>query len=88
MEDEKPPFPDPAEILLSEVVGVKFVELQQNPFDVTSAPPSEVTSPIAVAEVDDILFIDEAVTVGSTRMFTLLQLEICMNINTIRRAVK
>ena len=57
------PVPVPFDVLLLEVVGFWLV-LQQTPLDVIVAPPSLVTFPPQVAEVDVIEEAELVVNVG------------------------
>ena len=73
IELEKFPKPEPSVVLVSEIVGVEFVELQQTPLEVTSAPPSVVTVPPDEAEFAVMLVIADAVSVGITFGVSFLQ---------------
>lgn len=70
---ENEPVPVPSEVLLSEVVGVALVELQQTPLAVTVAPPSVETEPPALADIAVMLVADVIVTVGITLGVSFLQ---------------
>ena len=61
----KLPVPLSSIVLSMQFSKVGFVDsLQQTPLAVTFAPPSEVTLPPQVAELEVILLIEEVVTVG------------------------
>ena len=60
IELEKAPIPVPSSVLLSEIVGVEFVLLQQTPREVIVAAPSDAILPPHVAVVwviDDKVFV-------------------------------
>ena len=59
-------MPVPSLVVLPEVVGFEESP-QQTPFEVTEAPPSEVTLPPEVAEVVAMLEIAVVVTVGDEK---------------------
>lgn len=78
--DERPviklvnaPNPEPSAVLLSAIVGMVLVELQHTPRAVTASPPSEVTSPPAVAEFTVMDETAAAVMVGSNLGVSFLQ---------------
>ena len=70
----KLPKPPPLEILPSEIVGVRLVELKHIPLAVTVAPPSEVTLPPDDADWDVMSVMALMVTVGATFKGSFLQL--------------
>ena len=56
------------------MVGIELLELQQTPLVVTGSPPSEVTSPPAVAEFTVTAVTADAVKVGNDFGVSFLQL--------------
>jgi hypothetical protein len=68
----KLPLAGPLLVLLSEIVGFWLVP-QQTPLDVTVEPPSEVTFPPLVAELEVMFDTVERLTVGATLMASFLQ---------------
>jgi hypothetical protein len=75
IEPEKDPVPGPPEYLLSDVVGVLLVVLQQTPFSIMDAPPSAVTEPLTVAEFEVILDGAANETIGSVLGSSSMQLK-------------
>jgi hypothetical protein len=67
MELVNTPVPDPSSVQFPPTTGFGDVS-QQTPYAVTGAPPSEVTSPPAVAVVEVILDGCVVVTVGSVEV--------------------
>jgi len=62
------PVPEPAEAMLPLTSGPWEV-LQQTPRAVTSTPPPEVTSPLALTEVSVMSESEAVITVGRTESF-------------------
>ena len=75
IELEKDPVPGPPEYLLSDVVGVLLVVLQQTPFSIMDAPPSAVTEPLTVAVFEVILEGVSNETIGSVLGSSSMQLK-------------
>lgn len=78
------PVPAPSEVLLSVIVGVALVELQQTPLAVTGSPPSAVTDPPEVAELEVMLVAAVNVTVGMTLGLSFLQVMMAVARNPVR----
>jgi hypothetical protein len=70
------------------MVGNVLLELQQTPRSVTISPPSEVTSPPAVAELTEIAETAEAVRVGMVFGVSFLQLNNTVRINPVTAIAK
>jgi hypothetical protein len=87
MELVKLPSPEPLEVLLSEVVG-DWLVLQQTPREVTVAPPSEVTSPLEVAELAVIPVTASIETTGAVFIASFLQLNKVNKSITVRSTRK
>ena len=82
----KLPLAGPLFVLESEVVGFWLVP-QQTPLAVTVEPPSEVTFPPLVAELEVMFDTVESVTVGATFMDSFLQVIKRTNIKVDKSAV-